>query len=443
MLNFSVSDTTMDYTVKKAELDCIITSKMFIKKANLTKRPEMIFLEDIAKKITRSSKIKFALLALFMPHRLLMRYISPLSSNDLSADAIILFSSGSSGSPKGVLLTHHNINSNVASLMYIMGWKPKTDGLLGNLPLFHSFGMTTSFWLPMVSGTKVIYLPNPLDSTAVGKLIAEYNLTVLLATPTFLQNYIKKCTPEQLSSLRFTIVGAEKMRKELSENYKKMTGKAVLEGFGCTELSPVVSINISKSFMELGIKDGKTGSAGHPIPNVCVKIVHIDTGEDLPPGEEGVMMIKGANVMKGYLNDSEKTSEVLQDGWYNSGDIAKIDSEGYIFITGRLSRFSKIAGEMVPHEGVEEAINNIIQSEERIIAVMGAPDAKKGEKLIVAHVELDKTPQEIIAELRKGATIPNLWIPRAENFVQLESMPLLGSSKLDLPGLKKIVNKIL
>ena len=443
MLNFSVSESTMDYSIAKAELDCIITSKMFIKKANLTKRPEMVFLEDIAKNITSSSKLKSALLTLFMPHKLLMRYISPLSCNDLSADAVILFSSGSSGSPKGVLLTHHNINSNVVSLMYIMGWQPKLDGLLGNLPLFHSFGMTTSFWLPMLSGTKVVYQPNPLDSATVGKLIEKHKLTVLLATPTFLQNYMRKCTTEQLKTLRFTIVGAEKLRKELSESYKKKTGKAVLEGFGCTELSPVVSINIAKSFLELGIKDGKTGSAGHPIPNVCVKIVHLETGEDLPPGEEGLMMVKGANVMKGYLNDPEKTSEVIQDGWYNTGDIAKLDSEGYIFITGRLSRFSKIAGEMVPHEGVEDAINNILQKDERIIAVIGAPDTKKGEKLIVAYTELDKTPQKIVSELRKSATIPNLWIPRAENFIQLETLPLLGSSKLDLPKLKKSVDYVL
>ncbi len=440
MLNFSVSDTTMDHSIAKAELDCIITSKFFIRKAKLTKRPEMIFLEDIAKNITSYVKIKFAIIAALVPHKLLMKYISPLTCNDLSADAVILFSSGSSGSPKGVLLSHHNINSNVTSLMYIMGWNPKTDGLLGNLPLFHSFGMTTSFWLPMVSGTKVIYLPNPLDSAGVGKLIAEHKLTVLLATPTFLQNYMRKSTPEQLQSLRFTIVGAEKMRKELGENYKKMTGKAVLEGFGCTELSPVVSINLAQSFMELGIKDGKIGSAGHPIPNVCVKIVHIDTGEDLPPGEEGLMMVKGANVMKGYLNDPKKTSEVIQNGWYNTGDIAKIDSEGYIFITGRLSRFSKIAGEMVPHEGVEQAINDILKTEDRIIAILGAPDAKKGEKLIVMHTEIEMTPQDIISELRKSAIIPNLWIPKAENFIHIETMPLLGSSKLNLPELKKILD---
>jgi acyl-[acyl-carrier-protein]-phospholipid O-acyltransferase/long-chain-fatty-acid--[acyl-carrier-protein] ligase len=439
MLNFSVSDATLDECISKAEIECILTSKIFIQKAKVSKRNKMVFLEDIAKNISSTDKLKYTLAGLLLPHKLLVKFISPATSEGLFSDAVILFSSGSSGAPKGIVLSHHNINSNVSSLMHIMGWQPSKDSLLGNLPLFHSFGMTTNFSLPMISGTKIVYMPNPLDSAAVGKIIAAHKLTVLLATPTFLQNYIRKSTPEQLKSLRFTIVGAERLRSELSEKFTKMTGKEILEGFGCTELSPVVSINIPRSFMDLETKSGKPKSAGVPIPDVCVKVVHPDTGEDLECGEEGVLMVKGPNVMQRYLKEPEKTAEVIKDGWYNTGDIAKMDSEGYIFITGRLSRFSKIAGEMVPHEVVEQAIADIVKHENRVIAVLGAPDKKKGEKLIVAYSDAAISPEKIITELRKQAAIPNLWIPKKENFIKIDAIPVLGSSKLDLPTLKKVI----
>jgi len=437
MLNFSVSDTTLTECVSKAELDCIITSKMFIKKAKVTKRNEMYFLEDIARKISFTDKLKYTLTAVVLPHKLLMNFLSPASYRKIFDDAVILFSSGSSGSPKGVVLSHHNISSNVSSLMHIMGWEPSKDSLLGNLPLFHSFGMTTNFCLPMISGTKVVYMSNPLDSAAVGQIISAHKLTVLLATPTFLQNYIRKSTAEQLRSLRFTIVGAERLRVELSEKFKKMTGKEILEGFGCTELSPVVSINIPNSFLKLGVEAGELGSAGVPIPDVCVKIVNLETEKEVKCGEEGLLLVKGPNVMKRYLKEPEKTDEVIKNGWYNTGDIAKVDSKGYIYITGRLSRFSKIGGEMVPHEVVEQAIADIVKSDNRVLAVVGAPDKKKGEKLIVPYSELRISPEEIIAELRQRAVIPNLWIPKKENFIKIEEIPLLGSSKLDLPTLKK------
>ena len=440
MLNFSVSDSTLDDCIAKAELDCIITSKMFIKKANITKRNEMYFLEDIAKGISTSQKIKYIMAGIVLPHRMLMRFLSPLTSMDVLGDAVILFSSGSSGSPKGVVLSHHNISSNVSSFMHVMGWEPSKDSLLGNLPLFHSFGMTTNFSLPMISGTKVVYLANPLDSVAVGKIISAHKLTVLLATPTFLQNYIRKCTSEQLSSVRFTIVGAERLRPELSKKFRDMTGRTILEGFGCTELSPVVSINIAESFLELGYKSGPSGSAGHPIPEVAVKVVNLDSGEDLPSGEEGLLLVKGPNVMQRYLKEPQKTAEVIKDGWYNTGDIAKIDAKGYIHITGRLSRFSKIAGEMVPHEVVEQVIADLLKLENRVIAVMGVPDDKKGEKLVVPYTEIPLSPEDIVKELRSKKIIPNLWIPKKENFIKVDEIPVLGSSKLDLPALKKIID---
>ncbi len=439
MLNFSASGEIMDKAILKADLDSVLTSRLFVRKAKIDNREEMCFLEDIAKDISTLRKMKYALITALLPRQELMHFISPETCKNVSGDAVVLFSSGSSGDPKGVVLSHHNINSNVHSFIRVIGWEPSRDSVLGNLPLFHSFGMTTNFWLPMMTGTKVVYLPNPLDGAAVGKQIADHKLTILLATPTFLHTYMRKCAPEQLASLRLTIVGAEKLRPEITEKFRKMTGLEVLEGFGCTELSPVVSINIAESIVALGRSAGKPGSVGHAIPGVCVKIVDPDTGAKMPVGEDGLLLVKGPNVMQRYLKDPLKTAEIIKDGWYNTGDIAKVDSDGYIFITGRLSRFSKIAGEMVSHEMVENAIADILKTEERVVAVAGAADAKKGEKLLVLYTETAMNPPEIIAALRKAGTIPNLWIPKAENFSKIDEMPLLGSGKLDLGELNRMI----
>ncbi|HCE43540.1 MAG TPA: hypothetical protein DET40_08330 [Lentisphaeria bacterium] len=438
MLNYTASPKSMDEAVRKAELDCILTSRVFIKKAGIEPRPEMIFLEDVAKNIPKSKVIFWGVLAAILPHQELMNILAPETHRNVFATAVLLFSSGSTGSPKGVMLSHRNISSNVYSFYRIVGWDRKTDSILGNLPLFHSFGITACFWVPLMTGTKVVYVPNPLDATATGKAIQDYKIKLLLATPTFLQMYMKKCTSEQFKSLRLVVVGAEKLRIDISKKFNEMTGLTPLEGYGCTELSPVVSLNISNSILSLGTEVGKPGSVGMPMPGICVRIVDPQTRKPLPPNTEGLMLVRGPNVMQGYLNDPEKTAEVIKDGWYNTGDIAKVDTDDRITITGRLSRFSKIAGEMVPHELVEDAIQEILDSDARLVAVSSAPDEAKGEKLIVFHTEMPVTPEEIIKKLRE-ADLPNLWIPKAENFRKIEAFPILGSGKLDLAALKKMV----
>ena len=440
MLNYTASVEAMDAAIKRAEISVILTSKLFIKRAKIAERPEMVFLEDIAKNIPKSRRIFTALAAAFLPHQEVMNFISPVTHRDLSATAVLLFSSGSTGTPKGVMLSHHNVNSNAHSGMRIMGWMTK-DAILGNLPLFHSFGLLTGLWIPILSGSKVVYLPNPLDAGAVGKAIESHKLTIMLATPTFIQTYMRKCTAEQFKSLRLTVVGAEKLRTDITEKFHKMTGLTLVEGFGCTELSPVVSINIGNSILNVGTQSGPQGSVGAPLPGVCVKIVDPDSHEPLPPNEPGLMLVKGANVMQGYLADPAKTAEVIHDGWYNTGDIAKMDLDGYITITGRLSRFSKIGGEMVPHELVEGAIYEIIKSDSPCLAVCGAPDKAKGEKLIILHVDLPLQPAEIITAMRE-ANIPNLWIPKPANFHQVDYLPLLGSGKTDLKKLQAMAKEI-
>jgi acyl-[acyl-carrier-protein]-phospholipid O-acyltransferase/long-chain-fatty-acid--[acyl-carrier-protein] ligase len=263
------------------------------------------------------------------------------------------------------------------------------------------------------------------------------NLTVLSATPGFLQLYMRRCVPEDFKNIRMVITGAEKLRDDVAEKFRDMTGIVITEAYGCTELSPVVSINLAASVNEMGSHVVEPGSIGPPLIGVCAKVVDPSTFELQGENADGLLIVKGAIVMKGYLNEPEKTKEVIRDGWYITGDIARMSRRGFITITGRLSRFSKIAGEMVPHELVEREINNILCPEDRLLAVCGAADKTKGEKLIVFYTDRERlAPEQVVKRLRERG-IPNLWIPRAENFIFTPSLPTLGNGKLDLASLQQ------
>lgn len=436
VLNFTVSRAATEAAIAKAGLDCILTSRRFVEKLQLTPFPQMVMLEDVALQINRRRKFWTAVAAALLPSRELMNFVAPATYDDVFCNAAVIFSSGSSGDPKGVMLTHHNFNSDFFSFWRVIGWR-KTDKVVGNLPMFHSFGLMVSFWFPAMSGTEVILLPNPLDSSAVLRLVPNYKATLMMATPTFLQSYMRRCTENQFASLRLVITGAEKLRTDIAERFKDMTGLSVIEGYGCTELSPIVSINLSNSMFTLGVQAGKLGSIGVPLPGICVRIVDPVTGLMQPESTDGLIMVKAATVMKGYLNDPHLTAEVIKHGWYNTGDIGRMDGDGYMTITGRMSRFSKIGGEMVPHELVEVAINEILESEERCIAVTGVEDARKGEKLIVLYSLPELNPAVIIEQLRARG-LANLWIPKAEDFRRVEKIPLLGSGKIDLQKVREL-----
>ena len=366
--------------------------------------------------------------------------MSPDGWEDVNRTAVVLFSSGSTGTPKGVKLSHHNIFCNISSLSKTINWSSK-DRVPGNLPLFHSFGMAVSLWMPMYGNSEVAMIANPLDAGSMGRALRERKATVLFATPTFLQLYMRKCGSEDFRTLRLAVAGAEKLRDDIVERFREMTGLVIAEAYGCTELSPVVSVNIANSVTALGVEVARPGSIGQPIPGVCVKIVDPSTFKMLGEGEEGLLIVKGATVMQGYLNAPEKTAEVVRDNWYVTGDVARMDKDGFITITGRLSRFSKIGGEMVPHELVEREINDILQPDRRVIAVTGAPDGARGEKLVVFFCDQELVaPEQIVKELR-ARKIPNLWIPRSENFIKVPEMPLLGSGKLDIARLTAMANK--
>ncbi len=443
-LNFTVSAETLDCSIRKAGITLILTSRKFLQKIHREPVPQMVFLEDVAARIPKKNKLFWAVLTAILPHQELMNLVSPVTHRNVFGTAVLLFSSGSTGEPKGVLLSHRNINGDIYSFMRVMGWT-RRDKILGNLPLFHSFGFTTGYWMPLAIACKVVYVVSPLDAATVGNAIEKYGLTIFLATPTFMQAYMKRCRAEQFKSVRLAIVGAEKLRRDIAERFAGVTDNriALVEGYGCTELSPIVSINIGSSILELGKVIGKAGSIGAPMPGICVKIVDPVTGVELPPDTDGLMLVKGPNVMQGYLEDPAQTARVIENGWYDTGDIARMDIDGYITISGRLSRFSKIAGEMVPHEMLECVLNELAGTEDRIFAVTGIPDPGKGEALVVLHTAAMKmTPEEMNAMLRERS-IPNLWIPRPQNYWLVDRIPVLASGKLDMMELNAIMPELI
>jgi acyl-[acyl-carrier-protein]-phospholipid O-acyltransferase/long-chain-fatty-acid--[acyl-carrier-protein] ligase len=349
--------------------------------------------------------------------------------------ATVIFSSGSTGAPKGVMLSHHNVLSNIESLAQIF-WLTRQDRVLGALPFFHSFGFTGTLWFPLLCGFGAVYHPNPLDAKALGELVAVHEATILISTPTFYSAYLRKCTKEQFATIRYAMVGAEKLREPLAAAFRMTYGIDLLEGYGCTEMSPVVAVNVPNVDRGLARQPGfKPGTVGHPIPGVAVRVVDPETHTPLPVGSEGLLLVKGANRMMGYIGQDDQTSEVLHEGWYITGDIGSIDEEGFLRITDRCSRFSKIAGEMVPHLKVEEAINEI--AGDHACVVTGIPDEQRGERLIVLYTRQDLTAEALWTHLTRTA-LPKLWIPRRDSFFLVDTLPALGTGKIDLRKVQEV-----
>ena len=318
----------------------------------------------------------------------------------------------------------------------------KDDTVLGVLPFFHSFGYTVTLWAAMVLPCACVYHFSPLEARPIGKLAEEFGATVLLATPTFLRSYIRRIEPQQFSKLEVVVVGAEKMPIALAEEFEQRFGVRPVEGYGTTELSPVVCVNVPpKRAVEnerLGLREG---SVGRPFTGVEARIVDADDDSKcLSCGKPGLLEIRGPNVMRGYLNRPDLTAEAMHDGWYRTGDMATIDDEGFIHITGRLSRFSKIGGEMVPHIQIEDTLTEILGTDEEgrsLACVTAVPDEKRGERLIVLHRALPMAKSVILQKLLQ-AGLPNLYLPSEDSFIEVDEIPLLGSGKLDLKGLQRL-----
>ncbi len=437
-LNYTVTNDVLNACIRNAGIQHVLTSRKVMEKLELDIDAEVVLLEDLKAKITLVDKLVAALLTFATPMPLLERVLGvhKMTGDD---ELTVIFTSGSTGDPKGVVLTNHNVGSNVEAIDQVVHLR-SDDTLMGILPFFHSFGFMVTLWTVLGLDVRCVYHFTPLDAKQVSKLAGQWGVTVLLSTPTFLRSYLRRCDPKDFAKLEIVVAGAEKLSVDLCEAFEEKFGVRPVEGYGATELSPLVSVNVPSERSQTDEIDCKEGTVGRPVPGVTVKTVHPETFDDLPVGSAGMLLVKGPNVMQGYLGQPEKTAEVVRDGWYVTGDIAEVDTQGFIRITGRLSRFSKIGGEMVPHVNIEEAIQELVQSEEEeeVLAVVTAvPDAKKGERLVVVHRQLEHTAQQICDHLTQLG-LPNLWIPGRDSFLQVEAIPLLGTGKLDLKALKQV-----
>jgi acyl-[acyl-carrier-protein]-phospholipid O-acyltransferase/long-chain-fatty-acid--[acyl-carrier-protein] ligase len=437
-LNYTAGPAGMASAAKQAGLSTVVTSRAFLEKAKLEPPPgvRLLWAEDVARGIGRFARLRAALAALVLPAGWLESTCGATRATTPDDAATIIFSSGSTGEPKGVVLTHFNVDANVEAVTQALR-VTREDRILGILPLFHSFG-TLALWFASNGGFGIVFHANPLDGAAVGDLVQRHVVTILVATPTFLQIYLRRCTPAQFGSLRIVLVGAEKLPDRVADAFEERFGIRPLEGYGTTECAPAVAVNApdyrAPGFYQVG---ARRGTVGMPLPGVSVRIVDPDTYVPLPPGSAGMLLVRGPNVMRGYVGRDDLTAAALRDGWYVTGDLATVDDDGFVRITDRLSRFSKIGGEMVPHGRVEEALHEAAGVAEQSFAVTGVPDERKGERLAVLTTRtLDEVPS--LLERLAASGLPNLWIPKRDAFVRVEKLPLLGTGKLDLRAVKRI-----
>lgn len=441
-LNFTIGKAALQSSIRKAGVVSTITDETFRRK--ITARMDIpwsdrvLDLKTEIEAISPYALLRWGLLAKFCSADWLIRRAQvPCAGGDREAG--LLFTSGSSGEPKGVVLTHRNILGNCAQID-ASGILPAHEVLLGNLPIFHSFGFTIILWYGLQRGLTLVTVPSPLDVLKCIEAIKTEKVTVLLGTPTFYRPYLKRADPADLKSLKFAVAGAEKTPAGFHEEWEQRFNSQYCEGYGLTETSPVVAVNLpatpGESAESVRLKK-RLGSVGRIFPGQAVRIVDPDTGADKGLNDVGILYIKGVNIFPGYLDDAEKTAEAFNTGWFVTGDLAKVDEDGFLYIEGRLSRFSKIGGEMVPHGTVEAAVNTALghaAGDAPVIAISARPDPGKGEALVLLTTK-DVNADELRGKL-SAAGLANLWIPRI--IKKVDAIPILGSGKLDLKKLKEL-----
>jgi len=298
-----------------------------------------------------------------------------------------------------------------------------------------------TLWYPLMRGCRVVTVPSPLDTKKIVEAIHQEKATVMVGAPTFIRPFLKKATKDELKSLKLVVTGAEKLPMDLYDAFLQQFGIEILQGYGLTETTPAASINqyhppITTSTAEH--QEGKRlGAVGRLLPGSTARITDPDTGEDLPLSATGMLWLKGPHVFRGYLKDPEKTAAAIKDGWFITGDLGRIDDDGFLFIEGRLSRFSKIGGEMVPHGTIEQRLIGAFewdQNEGPTAVITSIPDPSKGEALVLLT-----TKEVALADVRARlleAGFPNLWVPKM--IVRVDAIPVLGTGKTDLKGCRAV-----
>jgi acyl-[acyl-carrier-protein]-phospholipid O-acyltransferase/long-chain-fatty-acid--[acyl-carrier-protein] ligase len=443
-LNYTSSAESIQSALSQCGCKHVITARRFTARLSLDPGPgvELIHLEDLLPRVSGWQKLRALLAVVLLPGWFLERVVLRLGRHNSADLATIIFSSGSTGEPKGVMLTHGNVSANVESMIQATCLGPR-DRILGVLPFFHSFGYTVTLWAPLQSGASAVYHADPRQAREIGALCREHRCTIYVSTATFLRFCLKKCDVDDFRSVRILICGAEKLPPALAEEFRARFGLLPLEGYGCTELSPACAANLpDQEFGGVAQVHNRIGTVGPPLPGCAARVVHAETGEPLPLGQEGLLLFTGANVMKGYLGKPELTAQVVRDGWYVTGDMGRIDPDGHVTLTGRLSRFAKVGGEMVPLEKVEEELHEILSTSERVCAVTCVPCASRGERLVVLYVaaQLSVFGLEVRpwCQQLSDRGLPNLWMPSERDFIAVAELPVLGSGKLNLKGVKDL-----
>jgi acyl-[acyl-carrier-protein]-phospholipid O-acyltransferase/long-chain-fatty-acid--[acyl-carrier-protein] ligase len=441
-LNYTAGTENVRSAARQCGLRHVLTSRRFTHRVPLDLGPdvEVVYLEDALAGITNSQRLRAYVAIILTPGWLLDRWLH-LRSHTPDDLATVIFSSGSTGEPKGVMLTQRNVASNIESFIDHVDFNHR-DRVLGILPFFHSFGYTVTFWGALLAEATTVYHPDPRAAKEIGELCRTYGCTLMAATATFLRLYLRRCQPDDFKTMRLMVCGAEKLPTALIDEFKGRFGVEPMEGYGCTELSPVVSVNIPDVTVNGVTQVGKKiGSIGHPLPGIAAKIVDAETGEPLDFGKEGLLLITGPNVMRGYLGRDDLTTCKVRDGWYDTGDVGKMDPDGFVTLTGRLQRIAKIAGEMVPLELLEEEMHKALGTADRVFGVTAVPDKKRGERIVVLYVQNAGLDLPALLKQLGPRGIPNLWVPDERDSFPVAELPILGSGKLDLKRLKDLATE--
>ena len=440
-LNFTAGRAAIEASLRVAGISTVLTADTV--RAKVPDFPWPADTRDLAAEIGvaggKRAILRWFVAAWVLPNQWIPALLGLPRTGDRT-EAALLFTSGSSGEPKGVVLTHRNLLANCAQISSL-SILPANARLLGCLPVFHSFGFTVTLWYPILRGCTVVTLPSPLETRKIASAIRDEEVTVLIGAPTFVRPFLKKAVPADLRSLDLVVTGAEKLPDDLFEGFRKQFHLEIMEGYGLTETAPVSNINQPDPMIVTDTAEhqaGKrAGAVGRLLPGMTARVVDPDTGVDKPLTETGLLWLRGANIFTGYLDDHAKTASALRDGWFVTGDLGRFDDDGFLFIEGRLSRFSKIGGEMVPHGTVEQKILEVFaweQSDGLLITVVGIPDPAKGEALVLLTIR--EVTAETLREKLTAAGLPNLWIPKLVHPV--EQIPLLGSGKTDLKACRQL-----
>lgn len=435
-LNFTVGRSAIESAIEQAKIKTVISASALLEKFSQFPWPQNVLdLPKIIEKFHKFSIIRTLLeICIFPVNILRKRFKIPVIGGD--NEATLIFSSGTTGKPKGIVLSHKNLIANCLQIGMCGLIRPK-DSMLASLPVFHSFGMLVNMWFCLLFGIRSATCPSPLDTKKIANVIKKEKLTITLSTPTFFKQYFNKVSPESLKSLRAVAAGGEKVNIDLIDSWEKIFNSEMVAGYGLTEASPVVSLNFPQN-KKSKIINNKRGSVGRVLPGISIKFIGPETGKPMPLGETGILCMRGPNIFGGYLDDGELTNKVIRDGWLVTGDLARLDPDGFLYIEGRISRFSKIGGEMVPHVGLEEAISRVLSLTHENgpeIAIMSKTDKKKGESLILlSEIEID---MPFLREKLLQAGISALWIPKA--YILVDDIPSLATGKLDLGACKQIV----